>query len=204
MSIYLKDVLYLVLGSPFIALVFIAKLLLFLWDIFFPEKLRELVPYLEVSRKLIFNLSNIFASNERLEIEYALNNMGSVSGKVNNLAQGYILRKGVGQSIDVGLTIIIFSIGYFTLISNLGIPPQIIIILFGSLALALSTFAGLFGPFYGLAESCKKFNLKNGNYRGAAIYKILENLFAIPFNVCLLYTSPSPRDRQKSRMPSSA
>ena len=24
------------------------------------------------------------------------------------------------------------------------------------------------------------------------------------FDVCLLYTSPSPRDRQKSRMPSSA
>ena len=26
----------------------------------------------------------------------------------------------------------------------------------------------------------------------------------IPNNACLLYTSPSPRDRQKSRMPSSA
>ena len=26
----------------------------------------------------------------------------------------------------------------------------------------------------------------------------------IQFNDCLLYTSPSPRDRQKSRMPSSA
>ena len=25
-----------------------------------------------------------------------------------------------------------------------------------------------------------------------------------PYNLCLLYTSPSPRDRQKSRMPSSA
>ena len=25
-----------------------------------------------------------------------------------------------------------------------------------------------------------------------------------PANTCLLYTSPSPRDRQKSRMPSSA
>ena len=25
-----------------------------------------------------------------------------------------------------------------------------------------------------------------------------------PNNICLLYTSPSPRDRQKSRMPSSA
>ena len=26
----------------------------------------------------------------------------------------------------------------------------------------------------------------------------------VPTNLCLLYTSPSPRDRQKSRMPSSA
>ena len=25
-----------------------------------------------------------------------------------------------------------------------------------------------------------------------------------PYHMCLLYTSPSPRDRQKSRMPSSA
>ena len=35
---------------------------------------------------------------------------------------------------------------------------------------------------------------------------ISANLDSIPvvFNDCLLYTSPSPRDRQKSRMPSSA
>ena len=26
----------------------------------------------------------------------------------------------------------------------------------------------------------------------------------LPADICLLYTSPSPRDRQKSRMPSSA
>ena len=30
------------------------------------------------------------------------------------------------------------------------------------------------------------------------------NFFIPPFIACLLYTSPSPRDRQKSRMPSSA
>ena len=30
------------------------------------------------------------------------------------------------------------------------------------------------------------------------------NQIAQKFNICLLYTSPSPRDRQKSRMPSSA
>ena len=33
-------------------------------------------------------------------------------------------------------------------------------------------------------------------------YKVL--LHNDPINSCLLYTSPSPRDRQKSRMPSSA
>ena len=34
---------------------------------------------------------------------------------------------------------------------------------------------------------------------GAAIAKSLAD-----YETCLLYTSPSPRDRQKSRMPSSA
>ena len=33
------------------------------------------------------------------------------------------------------------------------------------------------------------------------VKKVLESAIA---NACLLYTSPSPRDRQKSRMPSSA
>ena len=31
-----------------------------------------------------------------------------------------------------------------------------------------------------------------------------QNTFGFWDNICLLYTSPSPRDRQKSRMPSSA
>eukprot|EP01017_Pseudomicrothorax_dubius_P043388 TRINITY_DN7215_c0_g3_i1.p1 TRINITY_DN7215_c0_g3~~TRINITY_DN7215_c0_g3_i1.p1 ORF type:complete len:172 (+),score=15.58 TRINITY_DN7215_c0_g3_i1:63-578(+) len=37
------------------------------------------------------------------------------------------------------------------------------------------------------------------------VIQYLEDIEANPhLNVCLLYTSPSPRDRQKSRMPSSA
>ena len=34
--------------------------------------------------------------------------------------------------------------------------------------------------------------------------KVLKINSLIASNICLLYTSPSPRDRQKSRMPSSA
>ena len=57
-----------------------------------------------------------------------------------------------------------------------------------------------------------------GEYDNAALGRVWQNLFKVynqtlrkmgdnDFSVehtCLLYTSPSPRDRQKSRMPSSA
>ena len=33
---------------------------------------------------------------------------------------------------------------------------------------------------------------------------IINKCFSVHLDTCLLYTSPSPRDRQKSRMPSSA
>ena len=36
------------------------------------------------------------------------------------------------------------------------------------------------------------------------IFEDFEEITEIYFNPCLLYTSPSPRDREKSRMPSSA
>ena len=39
-------------------------------------------------------------------------------------------------------------------------------------------------------------NLENG--------RVLENTFSSVSQNCLLYTSPSPRDRTRSRMPSSA
>ena len=41
-----------------------------------------------------------------------------------------------------------------------------------------------------------------GNF-GSHIIDALANL-SFPFDGCLLYTSPSPRDRTRSRMPSSA
>ena len=34
--------------------------------------------------------------------------------------------------------------------------------------------------------------------------KTNQKIYVLDFKGCLLYTSPSPRDRQKSRMPSSA
>ena len=55
----------------------------------------------------------------------------------------------------------------------------------------------------------------NGTYKNPVLYADYSDpdvcrvgddyyLTSSSFNCCLLYTSPSPRDRQKSRMPSSA
>ena len=46
-----------------------------------------------------------------------------------------------------------------------------------------------------------KINLKEDELIGAMI---ISRAIQAPLKSCLLYTSPSPRDRQKSRMPSSA
>ena len=46
-------------------------------------------------------------------------------------------------------------------------------------------------------------NLLRGNVRQYGMVIALVAIVVL-FQVCLLYTSPSPRDRQKSRMPSSA
>ena len=43
----------------------------------------------------------------------------------------------------------------------------------------------------------------DGGKGGTKIKKVRES-YLVDAMTCLLYTSPSPRDRQKSRMPSSA
>ena len=45
------------------------------------------------------------------------------------------------------------------------------------------------------------------DYRTRVMYQIMRGILSdtdVTIHSCLLYTSPSPRDRQKSRMPSSA
>ena len=43
-----------------------------------------------------------------------------------------------------------------------------------------------------------------GGFLCIAVTGLLWALFDLKVSFCLLYTSPTPRDRQKSRMPSSA
>ena len=49
-----------------------------------------------------------------------------------------------------------------------------------------------------ISKNKRKEQDKHPDYRGSATIEGKQ------YWICLLYTSPSPRDRQKSRMPSSA
>ena len=54
-------------------------------------------------------------------------------------------------------------------------------------------------------KSAVKFAKKGGLKKiGKKLFKKAPKRSIDPYFACLLYTSPSPRDRQKSRMPSSA
>ena len=60
-----------------------------------------------------------------------------------------------------------------------------------------------------LLSSCSTYRLSTLNhdpiYGSEVVYlEVPEDTKIDTINSCLLYTSPSPRDRQKSRMPSSA
>jgi hypothetical protein len=167
---------------PLLFTVLMAQFIVVIIDLMFPPKLQKLVPYIDVTKIMILSFSQIMASPERKETEKALNSLGDVSGMLDEISEGYAMRKSVGQGIDMGLTFIVFiSFGVLTVLTEWGIPPAVIAALFASLGLALSTFAGFFGPFYGLAGACKDFSLRTGNYRGASIYKAIEQIFAIPF-----------------------
>lgn len=178
-----KNSFVILLTLPILVFTILAQLIVALLDIIFPPKFQELVPYIEVTREMIFSFTQAFASKERIETEQAIDNLGSVSGRVDEIADGYALRKSLGQGIDLGLTFLVFiGLGVLTVMEDdLKIPKEVIFALFASLGLALSTFAGVFGPFYGLTGAAKEFTLRNGNYRGASIYKVLEQLFSIPF-----------------------
>ena len=56
------------------------------------------------------------------------------------------------------------------------------------------------GPILEIGSYCGKSTI----YIATAAKKYSGCVYSVDHHTCLLYTSPSPRDRQKSRMPSSA
>ena len=56
----------------------------------------------------------------------------------------------------------------------------------------------------GLEEFSVVFTDRSLNHMSAVFQEVMRDISALLKDVCLLYTSPSPRDSFRSRMPSSA
>ena len=67
-----------------------------------------------------------------------------------------------------------------------------------------------YASLLGISPNAVRMRMRHGKLEGEYIFKNDKYFFRAPkrardyLGFCLLYTSPSPRDRQKSRMPSSA
>ncbi|MHA2170550.1 MAG: hypothetical protein ACXAB7_11710, partial [Candidatus Kariarchaeaceae archaeon] len=114
-------------------------------DLIFPPKLQELIPYIDAFRTLILNIGQVLADPQRIEAEQALASLGNMSDKVDEIGEGYALRKSIGQGIDFGLSAVVIALGMLTFLIGTGIPPGLVILFFGTLSIAFATFSGLFG-----------------------------------------------------------
>ena len=109
--------------------------------------------------------------------------------------------QGLGEaffSIQTGFLINKFGNKKIMLTGMLGIAMAGLLSGFfqNNLTLYFSLFSlGIFYGFFSLSRHSFMTQIVPSEYRGKAFSR---------FGGCLLYTSPSPRDRQKSRMPSSA
>ncbi len=172
-----------ILAFPIFIVAIVSHLILIIYDSIFPRKFQEYVPLLDVNRTFLLALSRLMADPKRIEAETALNQISQMSEEVDKVAEGYALRKGIGQTVDFALSAVALSFGLIAFFSQdrFGEFGPILIFIFSSATMALSTFAGIFGPPYALAEQAKLFCLRHGNYRGAVIFKAIESILAIPF-----------------------
>jgi len=170
-----------VIAIPVFLLVVGTQILVIIFDAIFPKRLQELIPLLDMNRTLFAQISLLFSYPEKRAAEQALKELEGVVDQVDEVVHGYAMRKGIGQSVDFALSAVaLTAFGILALIQSSD-NPVLYLYLFGSSSMALSTFAGLFGPPYALWEASKDYALKMGNYRGASIYKALESVVAVPF-----------------------
>ncbi len=169
---------------PLLIAAVVCRFLVVLIDFFVPKKLQELIPIIDVQRTFLLYASQLLAPPEKKQLEQAVNELQEVTGQVEEIAKGYAVRKAVGQSVDYALSFAVLGgLGVARWLIQHNIDPILIAIFASSATVIIATLAGFFGPIYELAHQSKTICLEHGAYRGASIYRKLEQIFGVPFMV---------------------
>ncbi len=194
-----------ILGVILYVAVVLAKVFFFIYELLIPRGLRELVPILNLWRKYLLYISNLFSSPEKMELVKIEEEIDEVVMKEDQINKAYPIQRGVGETYDHLLIIVLIiaasvalvgsQTGNFEVFINAvvdiffpnleGKTLWLVVTLFGIICSTvmgmLSFVATIFGPIYAIFHNASLRMIKMGAYTWGSIYQRLENLFALPY-----------------------
>ena len=107
-----------IIGILLYIVVVLAKVLFILYETLIPRGLRELVPILNLWRKYLVYVSNLFSSPEKIElikVEEEFDEMIIVEDRIN---KAYPIQRGVGETYDHVLIIALVIVASLLIIRH--------------------------------------------------------------------------------------
>jgi hypothetical protein len=194
-----------VLGLLLYLVVVLVKIMYFIYELLIPRGLRELVPILNLWRRYLIYISNLFSHPEKIELVKLEEDIDEVVMKEDRINKAYPIQRGVGETYDHLLIIVLIIAASIALIGsqtmnfeefvdavvsaffpNLsGKALWVVITLFGIVCSTvmgmLSFVATIFGPIYAIFHRSSLRLIQMGAYSWGSFYQRLENLFSLPY-----------------------
>ncbi len=181
-----QNIIFTIISALFFPITLIGKLILILYDVIVPPSLRELVPLLNMWRKLIQSLTIILADPVSKECVELQNSIDKMQRKEERLNEAYPLQRGIGETFDrftVFILVIVVPIFIWnrSIIEIINIHPLLLALLFSATTLFLTWVMLAFGPIYVIFHRSSLKMVERGAYGWAWFYQLLENLFGLPY-----------------------
>ncbi len=196
-----------IIGILLYLAVILAKFVFLLYETLIPRGLRELVPILNLWRKYLVYISNLFSSEEKIEVIKIEEEFDEIIRKEDRINKAYPLQRGVGETYDHLLIIVLIivasiiliqssttnfdallqavidSVPWFQTLSDraLWLVITVIAMICSTVMGILSFIATIFGPIYALFHKSSLRMVKVGAYRFASYYQKIEDFFALPY-----------------------
>ena len=194
-------------GIVLYLVVVLAKFLFQIYEILIPRGLREIVPILNLWRKYLVYISNLFSSSEKMEMVKIEEEIDEIIIREDRINKAYPIQRGVGETYDHVLIIIVIIVASLVLIQSQTtnfdalldaitnrfeffqrlsdtarwLLLTVIAIICSTVMGILSFIATITGPIYSLFHKSSLRMVKIGAYRFASFYQKVEDLFALPY-----------------------